>query len=375
MVTKDSAVFTRERVLTSVLALLTLLTAYVCYRIIEPFVPAMAFALALAVATQKPYSWVVRRVGKRDTVAASIAVLVVALLVIVPAVLLTTYIVQIAIDNITELQHGSGIAAIRDKLQQQPVIGTLFREISSRWRVDEQLGEIGRALASRATGILSSSVGVLTQLAITLFVLFFLYRDCGSAVKSLRKLLPLSDEEAGRMFERVGNAITATVNGSLTVALVQAVLAGSVYAILGVPASVLWGAVTFITALIPVLGTFLVWAPIAIFLALSGSVGKALFLAGWGGLVVGSIDNLLYPFLVGGKLRLHTVPTFFSVLGGISLFGPAGLILGPMALAVAIALLDVWFRRMEHGQAAEETLSSEPGDTRRPGTVLQEREA
>src|SRR5205809_529184 len=149
-----------------------------------------------------------------------------------------------------------------------------MRDLSGRFQIDEQLGNIGGAIASRATGFLSGSVEVITQLAVTLFVLFFLYRDCGAAVNAMRKLLPLSDDETERLFDRVGSTISATVNGSLTVALVQATLAATVYMILGVPGAVVWGAVTFLTALIPVLGTFLVWAPIAAYLALTGHAGK-----------------------------------------------------------------------------------------------------
>jgi predicted PurR-regulated permease PerM len=121
-----------------------------------------------------------------------------------------------------------------------------------------------------------------------------------------------------------------------------------------------------------VLGTFLVWAPIALWLGLTGHIGKALFLVAWGAMVVGSIDNILYPWLVGGKLRLHTVPTFFSVIGGIALFGPAGLILGPLVVAIAIALVDVWFQRTEHGQAAEQAVS-ETAEVRNPAGMLQKK--
>lgn len=370
--TNDSqGVFTRERLLTIVLAILTLLALYVCYQIIEPFIPAMAFALALVVATQRPFRWLKRRF-KSQTAAAAVAVLLVALLIIGPAVALTTYIVQMAVDNIHELRQGSNAAGLRQKLEEQPLVGPLIKQVGERFRIEEQIGNIGQAIASRATGVLSGSVAVLTQLGITLFVLFFLYRDSNDAIAALRTLLPLSEAETGRMFDRIANTITATVNGSLTVALVQAVLAGVVYLILGVPAAVLWGAVTFVMALVPVMGTFLVWAPIALYLGLSGSVGKALFLVVWGGLVVGSVDNILYPYLVGDKLRLHTVPTFFSVLGGISLFGPAGLILGPLSLAIAIALMDVWWCRTEGGQAAEQEVAPET-ETPPPGKMLQDR--
>ena len=375
MITEESfteGVFTRERVLTIVLGILTVLAIYVCYLIVEPFIPAVAFALALAVATQTPFRWLHSRI-RSNVGAAAISVALVASLIIVPAILLITYIVQMGAQHLDELQRGEGLGGLRGMLERQPFIGPLVHEVASRFRLDEQIGNLSRAVASRATAVVSGSIGVLTQLTVTLFVLFFLYRDSGQAADSLRKLLPLSNRETDRLFERVGSTIAATVNGSLTVALVQAILAGTVYMILGVPGAVLWGAVTFLAALVPVFGTFLVWAPIALYLLLTGSIVKAIFLIGWGALVVGSVDNVLYPYLVGDRLRLHTVPTFFSVLGGLGLFGPAGIILGPMALAIAIALIDVWWHRTEHGHAAELAMSRRPEDAQRPGSALQER--
>jgi predicted PurR-regulated permease PerM len=154
------------------------------------------------------------------------------------------------------------------------------------------------------------------------------------------------------MFGQLAKTIRATVNGSLFVGLIQAILAGIMYALLGVPAAVIWAAVTFLAALIPMFGTMLVWAPVALYLALTGSLVKALILIAWSALVVGTIDNLLYPFLVGDQMQVHTVPTFFSILGGISVFGGAGLILGPLTLAITLGLLDVWWRRTADGKDA-----------------------
>jgi predicted PurR-regulated permease PerM len=101
-------------------------------------------------------------------------------------------------------------------------------------------------------------------------------------------------------------------------------------------------------------GTVLVWGPISLYLFLTGAWVKAIVLIGWGALAVGMIDNILYPYLVGGRLRLHTLPTFFAIVGGVGLWGPAGLILGPVALAVTIGLLDVWLRRTADGGSAEQ---------------------
>lgn len=133
----------------------------------------------------------------------------------------------------------------------------------------------------------------------------------------------------------------------------QGALGGIIFAILGVPAPILWGAVMFVAANIPVLGAIAVWAPVAIYLALTGSWGKALVLAVFGAAVISVIDNVLYPVLVGQKLRMHTVPTFFSLVGGLALLGASGIIIGPVIVAVTTALLDVWWGRTSNGDAAD----------------------
>ena len=123
--------------------------------------------------------------------------------------------------------------------------------------------------------------------------------------------------------------------------------------VLGLPAPLLWGAVMALLAIVPVLGAFAVWVPAALFLALAGSWGKAIVLTIWGAGVVSLIDNLLYPILVGRRLRLHTLPVFIAIVGGILLLGSAGLILGPPTLAVTVALVDIWRRRTAQGHVAE----------------------
>ena len=362
--------FTRERVLTLILGLATLLGLYVCYLIVKPFIAPIAFALALCVATNGAFRWFGRRIKKKN-LAAALAVAAVALLIVVPLGLLGTYVVQQAADGVEQLRQ-SGVSNWRGAVERQPQLAELLHWLEARLDLENQLSRIGNAITGNADDLLRGSVQALTQLVITLFVLFFLYRDEDQARRMLWALVPLSRQEADRLFARVGNTIHATVNGALTVSLVQAVLATSMYWALGVPAPALWGAATFIAALVPVFGTFLVWAPIAAYLALTGSVVKALVLAGWGMLAVGTIDNLLYPFLVGTRMRLHTVPTFFAIIGGISLFGVAGLILGPLALAITMGLLDVWWERTAFGQAAEEAVSETAETPQPPGAIVRE---
>jgi predicted PurR-regulated permease PerM len=355
--TPDQGWFSRERVLLLTLGLATLLALYLCYLIVQPFIPAVAIAVAAAVATKRPQNWLARRLRSR-TAASAAGVVLVAGLIVIPLSLLITYLVRQIIASIHGWQAGGGLSEWRSIVNLPPVIGRAIDWAQTNLDLQDQIASLGQSLAGQAGSLLAGSVSLVTQLVIMLFVLFFLYRDGEQALHTLRHLVPLSAEEADRMGNRIADTIVAIVNGSLTVAFVQALLAGVMYAALGVPAAVIWAGATFIVALIPVFGTFMVWGPVALFLVLTGSWLKAIILVAWGGLAVSTIDNLLYPYLVGGRLRLHTIPTFFAILGGIQFFGPAGLILGPVALAVTIGLLDVWRTRTMGGRTAEQTLST-----------------
>jgi len=346
--------FSRERILLLALLLTTLLALYVCYRIFQPFIPAVTIAVAVAVATTGLQNWLRRRFQSR-TAAAAVGVVLVACLIVIPLTFLISYLVRQIIASIHTLQAGGGFSEWRTIVHLPAAVASALDWAETNLDLQAQLTALGQKLAGPAGGLLAGSIKLVTQLVIMLFVLFFLYRDRESALRVLRNLVPLSDEEAYRMGSRIEDTIRATVNGSLTVALVQALLAGAMYTALGVPVSVIWACATFVMALIPMFGTFTVWGPVSVYLLLTGHWAKALILLAWGALAVSLVDNMLYPYLVGNRLRLHTIPTFIAIVGGIDLFGPAGLILGPVALAITIGLLDVWGARTEDGRAAEQT--------------------
>jgi predicted PurR-regulated permease PerM len=123
-------------------------------------------------------------------------------------------------------------------------------------------------------------------------------------------------------------------------------MGGLIFWWLGLPSPLLWGAIMALLAIVPVLGTFVIWGPTAIWLAISGEWSKAILLTAWGGIAIGLIDNFLYPYLVGRRMRFHTLLVFFAIVGGIAVFGACGVILGPLVLAVADALIEIWRRRL-----------------------------
>ena len=148
-----------------------------------------------------------------------------------------------------------------------------------------------------------------------------------------------------RLFGEVFDTVHATVYGTFAVAAVQGLLGGLMFWWLGLPEPLLWGVVMGLLAVVPVLGAFVIWIPAAIFLALEGSEVKAVLLTIWGLVVVGGIDNLLYPMLVGRRLKMHSIVAFVSIIGGLLVLGPSGLILGPVVFTVTRVLLEIWSGR------------------------------
>ncbi len=197
-------------------------------------------------------------------------------------------------------------------------------------------------MSTTGASVVRGSVVEVMSLLLTFYLLFYFLRDRRAGISVLRTVLPLTTPEMDRLFARVDDTIHATVYGTLMVAVVQGLLGGLMFWYLGLSAPLLWGVVMGLLAIVPIQGAFIVWIPAALFLLIDGHWGQAAILASWGMFVVGTIDNLLRPILVGNRLQLHTVLAFISVVGGIIVFGPAGLILGPVALTITTVLLEIW---------------------------------
>jgi predicted PurR-regulated permease PerM len=232
-------------------------------------------------------------------------------------------------------------------LQASPALESLVTQIDQRIDLPGTVKSFTGWLISRAGLIVKGSVFQLVDFMLTFYLLFFFLRDRRAALQMIKSLSPLRPSEMNRLFHRVGDTIVATIYGTLVVSALQGLLGGLMFWWLGLPAPLLWGTVMGVLALVPVLGAFVVWLPAALFLVMDGSWGQALVLTLWGLLVVGTIDNLLRPILVGNRMKLPTVLAFISVLGGLLQFGAAGLILGPAILAVTTVLLEIWSGRAQ----------------------------
>jgi predicted PurR-regulated permease PerM len=341
----------RRHVQTLVLMAATAFGVYLCYRLTAPFLPALAWALALAVLFSPFQSWLESKL-KHSSIAAGVSVLMIGLIVVVPAAFVGQRLVLQAVQGAELIETKVKSGEWRRALEAQPRLAPFVDRIERQIDLPGTVKTLATWLSTTAGSIVKGSVFQVIGFCLTFYLLFFFLRDRRAALESLRSLSPLSVAEMDRLLGRVGDTIYATIYGTLAVASVQGLLGGLMFWWLGLSAPLLWGVVMALLAVVPVLGAFVVWIPAALFLALEGSWGKALILTVWGMLVVGTIDNLLRPVLVGNRLKLHTVLAFLSVVGGLILFGPAGLILGPVALTVTLVLLEIWTSRTTAGAVA-----------------------
>jgi predicted PurR-regulated permease PerM len=345
--------FTRERLLLFALLAATTVGIIVCYRLAAPFLPALAWALALAVVGHPIHVRVARRIQSAD-LASAISVAIVAVGLIAPAVFVTQQVFRQAGEAVDKVQTKGGAERLTGVLEKNSTVAPVLDWIEQNFAIRDELKNLTETIRGRIGPFLRGSLWGVIQILIALFALFYFFRDRADVLRSIQSLVPLSQKEVVKVFDRVRSMVYATIYGTLVVAGIQGALGGLMFWILGLPGPLLWGVVMGLLAIVPILGAFIIWVPAAIFLAMEGSWAKALILAVWGTVVVGLIDNLLYPILVGKEMRLHTLPVFIAILGGLYVFGASGLILGPVALAVTLALIDILRRRTEAGRPAEE---------------------
>ncbi len=213
--------------------------------------------------------------------------------------------------------------------------GTLIREGMQR---------VLAFLAPRAGGLVADAFATLGSLFVMLFALFFMLRDYRALGQRIRNVLPLPERERERLIAETRDLIIASVGAGLLVAAVQGLIGGVTYWLLGINAPVVWGVAMAICALIPLVGSTLVWVPTALWLLLSGEVARGVILVLVGVLGIGLVDNVLRPLLLSGRTSASGLVIFLGLLGGVSAFGFIGLVIGPIILVTAGNLLSVFTR-------------------------------
>ena len=210
---------------------------------------------------------------------------------------------------------------------------------------------IFQTIAGTVSGLAMNMAEVATDFLITLFTLFFLFRDSPSLLKTVHKALPIDPKAKTEILDTLDQTVVAVVRGTLLTAVAQGFVAGMTYWLLGIPFPLLLGALSGLLSLLPVGGTAFVWGPAAVYLFISGAIGKALVLVAVGAGIVGLMDNVLHPFLVGTGVDLPLIVLFFASLGGLAYFGFIGLFLGPIVVGLAKATFHIFQQNYQRASA------------------------
>ncbi len=344
----------RSHVHTLLLMAVTVAGIYFCFQLAAPFIPAFTWALVLTVLFA-PLNRRLEKKIKRPNLTAAICVLSAALIVVVPSAFVAQRILGEAANGAetikTMIQSGEWQRILDDHPRLAPAGNWIEQQID----LPGIFNNAATWLTSTAASFVHGSVLQLIGVVLVFYMLFYFLRDRNAMLESVRSLSPLSAADMKRMFDAISDTVRATVYGTFAVSIIQGTLGGLMFWWLGLPSPVLWGVVMALLAVVPVLGAFIIWIPAAIYLLLDGSEGKALLLTIWGAVVVGGIDNLLYPMLVGSRLKMHTIIAFVSIVGGLIVFGPSGLILGPVMFTVTRILLEIWSSQNKSEPAEDKT--------------------
>lgn len=344
-------------------ATLTFLLYWGC-RLLAPFGGPLICAIAAGVVFypmhEKIKKWMPRWNESLSALASDFLVLV--FLVLPTALLVWALIVEA--DKITPtLQEGvtRGIAWLKTNPSEHlPILQHLpdaaLRQLDLRSStVQDRIAGLGNKSLQIAAGLASSlathTASAIFDTIIFLLVLFFVFRDGPELLERLVRLLPLDSRSKTRTINKMSLMILGVVRGTFLTALAQGAAAALGFLIIGTDAAILLGFLTAIASFIPSVGTTLVWIPVCIFYLATGAIGKGIFVAVWGIVVVGLVDNLLRPFIVGNKAEMPFIWLFFSMLGGIQLFGVLGIILGPMIFGLISVFLEIYEQKFHPAEA------------------------
>lgn len=316
-----------------------------------PLSGAILWATVLAVLFAPINRGILRSIPARRNLAALFTLVIILVMVILPFLLVANLVFREAASVYKSIAAGQ----IAPAIDIQTLRGVLPNWLNGlidgielpdahmlRERLLNALAESGQFLAGQAINIGQSTFHLAVSVSVMLYLLFFLLRDGRELARLIGEAMPLTSELRQALFSRFALTINAIVKGSVVVALVQGALGALILWMLDIRAPVLWGAVMAFFALLPVVGTGLVWGPITIYLLVSGAIWKGAVLLAFGILVIGLVDNLLRPILIGKETRIPDYLVLISTLGGIATFGPDGFVVGPVIAALFLAAWSVF---------------------------------
>jgi predicted PurR-regulated permease PerM len=345
------AVAPRDRFYARTFAVLTTVTLGIAlFKIVEPFIGPLLWAMFLAFLLHPVHVRLTKRLRGRAKTSAFLLTALTVIVIIGPLTGLGTAFVTQVNDLLQQAQNAVGGQARNNVLDltNVPRVQQALAWLDRTFNIDvEQVRSwaaqgsrsLLQALASVSGRVFLGAVGAVVGFVLMMFMMFFFIRDGAEMLRTVHDLIPMSNAYKDKLFDHLAGVTRAMVYGTGLTALIQGTLVGISFLIVHLPSPVVFGVLAALAALLPFGGSALVWVPAAIVLALQGRWGATIFMLIWGGLLVSLVDNVVRPMLVSGRAAVGTLTVFIGVLGGVAAFGAIGLFLGPVVLALIIALV------------------------------------
>ncbi|MCZ2495892.1 AI-2E family transporter [Xylophilus sp. Kf1] len=319
--------------------------------ILFPYYGAIFWGAILAMLFRPVFRWLTRKLKGRKSLAALITLAFILVIVILPTAFITASLVQEGTGIYQRLQNGqinigSYVQQVYEHLPNWAMNLLSRLGLNDMGAIQQKLMDLlnqgSRNLATSAINFGQNTFDFLVGFAVMLYLLFFLIRDGADLSMMIRNAIPLEERHKGKLLNKFTTVIRATVKGNIAVALAQGLIGGVTFLSLGIHGAVLWGVLMAFLSLLPAIGAGLVWGPVAIYFLATGMVVKALILVFVGVFVIGLVDNILRPLLVGKDTKLPDYIVLISTLGGMALFGLNGFVIGPVIAAMFIAVWDIF---------------------------------
>ncbi|MDN7125173.1 AI-2E family transporter [Pseudidiomarina sp. 1APP75-32.1] len=319
--------------------------------ILEPFFGAIFWACAVTVIFAPMQRWVLSKIGEKPNIAAGFTLLTCMAIVVIPVIFLSTAFVKEGIQFYQRVEAGEIdprqiLQQLRDAFPwfDQVLVELGIDTTNLRERISNSLVSATQFLAKETLSIGQNTFSFLISLALMMYLTFFLLRDGSKLMRIIVRALPLGDEREEALFKKFAEVTRATVKGNLVVAIVQGALGGIIFWLLAIPGPLLWGVVMAFLSLIPAVGAAIIWFPVCLYLFATGDWISGTILLAYGAVVIGLADNVLRPILVGRDTKLPDYVVLFSTIGGITLFGINGFVIGPLVAALFMATWQIFMK-------------------------------
>ncbi|GBD39993.1 hypothetical protein HRbin37_02279 [bacterium HR37] len=335
---------------------------YLFYQIIKPFIFSLFWAAIISLILYPVHERLTRFMRNRVGMSSLLMTLLSTLVLVVPVVIVLTTLAVEMFDAYQSLRDKLELVKLRSMIEhlKELIPVTVLEEIEKRFNVGElkleqviltAVGTISRYIFDQVQQGAKNLTSIILSFIVMIFAMFFFFRDGRKLYEELKYLIPMTEEQKNRIFDRFYDILNAVILGIIATAAVQGFITGVIFWALGISFAVLGGVITFVFSLLPIGGSAFVWFPVGVYLLVSGEFLKGTVLLLLGGLVVSSVDNILKPLIIGGRVKLPTLFLFLSILGSVKAFGFSGIILGPVVLVVFLSFIEIY--KTEYREAGD----------------------